>query len=723
MSGEEKQAEQLSSAEHPCCCTHISELQRAQAECIVVSRALAISRGETSACCDQLSGSHDNTCTLATRLSTVIDRQLEASMSQLWATANCQASSESAALPSSWQESKLALLDNLLLDLASFVKPPKSASSPSTPLQPSDLLPSSSSDILELAVVVEERNLLQATLQEARACQQDCNQRADRNISTWKKKEKQLRSIILKTEAAKSDSTKRLMQECDSLRSEIQYLQARLETRGEGATQLVDGLREEIAHLEIQLRSSKSASCGTVSAIPRDIAMQQEKIEHMEAKISSLREECGALRKVVSNTEVTADRRKCLVDELAIEKQKLADQLSEKEARISSLQSTVCELEALKLVAKTVTDLKEEAESFSTRCKALEQELAHKETQFNLQLHATKEQLQQEFDVELTNMKETLATAESRIAELELQLEVADRAAGDAKATLVIAERKSAAKMKDIRHQLGLESKRVDRLHQEFQTLAILAEQEQEAAGACQSPDSSPSPPLILDPLAKMKRMTSLSTAKFDEILTSLGSAFTPDVPFLRRKTSLMEQSSMDTACPPSAVSSPTAGPALQSSPVLKRSSEQDKYLYKSYSELEGMVRQLTTENRELEDRVHHLEQNASCMADELLEKSAIIRSCVTSDSEKGSKAEPKSSSAFFTSILTPQNAGDLLRRFIPGETSQKSLEADNPTVSQVSLLERRVEEGMVKITHLQQTVRDLMAENEHLRVKVSLHI
>lgn len=616
-----------------------------------------------------------------------------------------------------WNNSKAMMLDGLLQDLVCFITPQNDIINSASSCFGQEKLP----EAMELSVVLEERNLLQSELQKLSDLH-SCSTRAEEeDVSKWSQKEKYYQDALAaaKTERKHAshkyqeaaEAAKEYQKRCEDAHTELQFLRSRLQTCNDGTAQVVASLREEIQLLEAQLSQQKTTSSSSERTSSSSDFRQDQKIENLEKNLSTQRSECNMLRTALADMEQMASSRKALADQLAIESQELKEKLKAesnehrsllcaKDTEIRTLQSNLSELQELKKSARALEALKTELASSASQCNTLQQKLQAREEQFQAQMNELRDELEQNFAVRLHSLEETLAAAEGHSVELASQLEVSEQSLAEARAMVAISDKKAAASLKDMKRQLLLESKRVDRLQQELQ--AFLAEHDEEVEGADVQNEAAEH----ARPTAVLRRLASLPAHAFDEMLMSLGSALPADAPF-RRKRSTCSTAGQTVSSIDSPSSSGTPPARLGKS---RCRSGSNVLLYKSYSELEELIQSLQKQKAELEERVHHLEQNAACMADELLEKSAIIRSCVSSSSEKAKHSTAaRPSSLSLSSILTPPSPGDLLRRM-------KNDSGPSGETSEVILLQRRVEEGMVKITHLQQTVTDLMSENEHLK-------
>ncbi|XP_065176527.1 227 kDa spindle- and centromere-associated protein-like isoform X1 [Sycon ciliatum] len=698
-------------ASRDCFSANITDVQRLRAETIVLSRALAMSRGETTLSEQHSSDESDKTRSICS----LIEEKLEAGLLQLQSHVgeHVAAKGDAERTPSlspSWNDAKQSMLDALLSTMVQFTAPSCDRSQQSSQAAQTDNMSAAQlPDDIELSVLVKERDLLRTDLLQVVAERDNAKKTAQEDLAKWKNKARSKQSTLVKVQAEKdqlytqyskcSDRVAELESECTQVRDELAYMQSRLLTRNDGAAQVTEGLREEIVDLQAQLGEARRFAAGLDSSLinsgtPNRVPMLEEEIAALSREIESL----GAK---LTSTEQIAESRKSLADELAVEKQSLLDQLNmqanqhkelleRKEQEILSLQGTVSELEHLQEAISSLEALKDELSRSHKDCLSLQQKLEE-----NRRGHAS----------QLSEMQQGLSDAEDRCSALSAELNGANETVDEARAKVIITERKAAATLKDMKHQLTLESKRVSRLQQDLQIL--LAEEEAQEAESSSSPDATGAVSLARAPVEMMKRMTSLSSAKFEDMLSSIGNLSMENGSFLKKRV-------LSDAAHSSNTSSHVSSPDIQEGAVVAHVPVNDKrYLYKSFSELEAIICNLQTEKRDLGERVSHLEQNAAGMADELVEKSAIIRSCLGSQTSVGTSGKSMSSS-----ILSPSMPANLFKKL----TSFGESPSDSPThvddSDNVDLLQRRVEEGIIKVTHLEQTVGDLMADNNRLQVE-----
>ncbi|XP_065178283.1 GRIP1-associated protein 1-like [Sycon ciliatum] len=570
---------------------------------------------------------------------------------------------------------------------------------------------------MKLDTALEEKRLIEERLKQQMARHEEALSKAQEEASKWsekaRKKQDSLRQLqeekdtlirdndaaVASMRTSHDEELQRVMQqsarmqqelgnaneELHSLRDTETSLRSQAASSASSASktevelrQTVDTLRQDVARLEDELNTSISSKqqivMGQVEELETTVKELQGKIYQTEKERNSAIEERDESNKV-------AEKRKLLADSLAIEKQshasevhrKLTEQSSAYEARLEGANQQISDLKADVL---RLSQFEDELKSFgSVRAKLAAEE--ENRARLEKELEAQKETLSAEvsrLESELAQVNESLATKDGEIEELQ-------QAASDAEGKIRISERKSNALMKDIRRQLELERKRSERLQ------TALSTDSGTPVGLAAASSTTSTPSGATPEMAKRNR-------RFENLFDGLASEGSSGGLFRHRSNSNETLSNSGESA--SAAGSEDVGSLL------------------------SRITQLQKDKWNLEERVCHLEQNAASLVEDVLQKSAIIKSHMMepkADDASGSIPVTRTPSAATPTKIAPNLLRKLTSPLIRSSHPDSANTSGTGGSSTETLrLQRLVEETLIKNLSLQQNVDMLSSELTRLQ-------
>ncbi|KAJ8047571.1 GRIP1-associated protein 1 [Holothuria leucospilota] len=410
----------------------------------------------------------------------------------------------------------------------------------------------------------------------------------------------------------------------------------------------------------------------------------------MSDQLREIQNDRNNLHRDLADAHKLADNRKNMLDDLAIQTQTLREQHKEEVQRLQEIhQGEVDELKLqlqeekkrrrqLEPLQDKITEMTHQMESlenakgwFERSFKEAEEEQIklkgeHQEEISRLQASHEKEcqSLKAEIEEqkgEVAKRDQEVQLVEEKCQSLEETISQMEIAAKDVKADQKLNDKKLAAKMKDLQRQMKQEKKRADKLQERLQEIITHGIP---ATGGLEQ--------LLMPPNYEDRQKHDSSS-----ISSSLG-------------TGTWTKDASD--------HSPIQEKSSSSSPSVPAAS-----LSEETTELISRLTELQQENWALEEKVRHLEESNSCMAEDLLKKSAIIethvmeRKLVDPAKSSSSSVEKKSGAAASLSKL---------KDFMTAPGGDYDGMKDMNQKLQIML-----EETLTKNMHLQQDIEMLSSE------------
>ena len=327
----------------------------------------------------------------------------------------------------------------------------------------------------------------------------------------------------------------------EELRTQLAEAQNQASSNSEEADRLVSSLRGEMASLEKDLgdkiKRQESANTGEIEELSGNLKQAQERAQRFERERDQALEALDKANKV-------ADKRKTLMDSMAIEKQQAATNIQEKlaeqsqgyENRLQASQERISQLQhqsahqrisQLQEQVSRLSKLEEEMKSLNR----IQAKLAQAEEQRN-KLSETLEKQKEEHDNEMLALKEEMETLQQTLDERNEQIQTLEQTVSDTESKIKISEKKANSLMKDICRQLQLERKQADRLQLSLNTV-----------------DSGPSP---ASALSFGTPETPHQKSRFEELFSPLtsGELFLSDAGAERNESPAPEDFEKRIACP-----------------------------------------------------------------------------------------------------------------------------------------------------------------------------
>uniref|UniRef100_A0AAY4DLM0 GRIP1 associated protein 1 n=1 Tax=Denticeps clupeoides TaxID=299321 RepID=A0AAY4DLM0_9TELE len=409
-----------------------------------------------------------------------------------------------------------------------------------------------------------------------------------------------LREQVACQSAVSKEQVEGILSENDALRTNL----AALEQIQTVKTQELNLLREQNMAVSVELQQRRTEQ-ESLLAQRDDLSSQLQESNRANSRLleqlSELGQEKERLQQELEEVKKTADKRKAMLDELAIE---MAQEKSRHKEELSDVRLQH-EKEVLSVRARYEKELR-----------GLHEEKNRTEEELRAQLREEKartrelEGLQhsvEELQAQVQSMEGTKGWFERRLKEAEPLLraaplfllgsvsvqEIKDTVDGQR-----ILEKKGSSALKDLKRQLQLERKRADKLQERLQEI-----------------------------LTNTKTRTGLEELVLSEISSPSRTQQTGD------SSSVSSFSYRETM--KEGASAPSANKSNTSSPQSQRPAELSD---DEVSELFQRLAEVQQEKWMLEEKVKHLEVSCSSMADDICKKSAIIETYVM-DSRRGMAA------------------------------------------------------------------------------------
>ncbi|XP_064399801.1 GRIP1-associated protein 1-like [Halichondria panicea] len=500
-------------------------------------------------------------------------------------------------------------------------------------------------------------------------------------------KDHQIGGLQSKLEALKNDLNSRkeistagqeIAKQLESLSTEREELSLRCSTLimdkeslvGEQSRMvaLTDELGKELQQARLEATEEKKRSQNLITEL-EEAKLSQEQLADQVVKTS---EEKHKLQQEVDSLQKLAEKRKNLLDEMSIkgqlsstEQQKKLDELEQEHSdQISKLESMLQQeksyLHTLSEANEELPSLREQAVTLGERVGELEVQVTGltEDLEGEREEHARRvEELTNENEEtikglsdELEAGKEELSVSAERVRELEMEVE-------DKQAGVKIVEKKSMALLKDLKQQLKQMQKREERLQEQLNQLK---------GGVSLDYTSMPSHESIADSASKHSRDSSLSSMR-----------------------GIREGGAEGLNSPLSGLS----GASLLSGQVS---------VNEETTELLGRVAELQEDKWALEARVSHLENTGSALAEDVIQKSEIIKSYFMANKADHSPVVPKRSP---TDKMSPMR----LVNWAKGGGAK----GDEVLAEINRKMQRALEEALMKNIHLHENIEMLTTELE----------
>ncbi|XP_062522248.1 GRIP1-associated protein 1-like [Corticium candelabrum] len=488
---------------------------------------------------------------------------------------------------------------------------------------------------------------------------------------------KQLQDALLAAENQARGNTEASGKLLDNLRSEKDAMAAQLEAeKTKTAT-----LEREVHDLRGQVLESTTATeelQNQNAVLAQQAGEQRAQIEECQRRWDSvgqqnktlLEEKQLAVQELDRMTKL-AENRKSTLDKLSIQMQLEADQARQNVADFQNerddLKNEVYaereKHQELQAKIKQFSTVERELEQMRNKVAITETEKEELQEQIQ-QAVARAEQAVEEAQKEVETLQAEVEAAFHTKSDLESRLAAQEQAIEDKEAEMKLNEKKGAALMKDLKRQLLLEKRRSERLQEQ------LTENKGTRSATYDEGFSLP------------VQSESARPSSRDSSLSSLTGLPTPS-----QKESVTSQSS---------------GTALSDDTTA----------------LLAKVTELQETNWTLEEKIRHLETNASCLAEDVIQKAAIIQQHYMAVKDKVGDVMP-----------SPKQSRSGAKRMLDGFASPfRGAKEDGNQKEVIAKMQRVLEETLMKNIHLQKNLDDLVGElsqtqEENTRLKERLGI
>ncbi|XP_030049864.1 GRIP1-associated protein 1 isoform X2 [Microcaecilia unicolor] len=583
----------------------------------------------------------------------------------------------------------------------------------------------------------EEKRLLKEQLQALERVKQGLQEELSKTSEKLKKKQESFQRLQLEKEALYNDSRtkideiqQRKEEELKSLTIRNQKLQQDLQTAQQGCadlevqsqalkkdqeaalqalqeqiqtskTQEMNLLREQNAALEVELRQQQGEKEGLL--VQRDdLQTQLQESLHANSRLLEQLQELGQekeqLQQDLEDMRKSAEKRKAMLDQMAIERQReqawhkeevgnvklqhekevlgirakyekelrelheekhrgeeeLKAQLKEEKARSRELESMQQTVEELRLQIQSLEGTKG---WFERRLKEAEDTIERNQREHEEDVRQVKEQQTADLQRKEQEMEEVKMLLEEAGKEKEECLNTVARLRQEIKDTVDgqrILEKKGSAALKDLKRQLHLERKRADKLQERLQDILTNSKTRTGIEDLVLAEISSPSRTQTGD-------SSSISSFSYREIM---------------KESTASSSNKSNTSSPQSQPQRPADLSDEEISDLFQRLAEiqQEKWL--------------------LEEKVKHLEVSSASMAEDLCRKSAIIETYVMDSRIDVSAVHGPSDRSSIGSVLR-----DLVK---PGDENLREMNKK---------LQNMLEEQLTKNMHLQKDLEVLSQE------------
>jgi len=493
-------------------------------------------------------------------------------------------------------------------------------------------------------------------------------------------------------------------QQQQKLRGENERLSAQLQSGFDGFNSFKQKKAEEVQQLnekiEAMTRKMEVYSPERFSSIENGLESCRAQLSSATSEISELRQKCAEcdlekcrLEKELEETNMTSERRKANLDEMAITMQSNADENANTIALLEK------QLSGMKSEAESTADRLQEARDEAERCKKSETESRRalggakaeaQELKASLEgvQRGLEERLQREGESHRDEMSILKQESEMVARDLRTQLEISnaqraefeesiahlDQEMRDRQEDLKIGEKKNSALLKDLKRQLRQEKQINEKLQEKIKVYGFSGgEANSEPRSEIEADRSSISSWSMMSgnndgahsrstPIPVPSNATSSSAAS--------PAAASGGIEPLPRDGSPRAQN-------------PSSSPAPTTATMMS-SDDQVLLLDKINSLQEGRLT--------LEERVHMLEHSAAAMADELLKKSAIIQYYCMEERHKKTAIGSRGNNGSVPSTPTSDKVKKIVDLFV---------HPDSETRREVQRMQNMLEEALTKNMHL----------------------
>ncbi|XP_071511717.1 GRIP1-associated protein 1-like [Diadema antillarum] len=525
----------------------------------------------------------------------------------------------------------------------------------------------------------QENAKLKADLNRNKQSRQEAQETAKQQI-------RQLEETVesLKKQAANSEEITRLEEDKAMLTNELATIRQAYTSTSEEANRLqglsttaknqLESTQRELEELQLvhsKLSSERDELQGQFTDCLAANATLGDQLREAQAERDSVSRELQETTKV-------ADKRKNMLDEMAIQMQTIREQHKEEVAGMKTthqeaLDDIKAQLQEEKKVRKELEPLKEQVSQLEQQVESVETargwfERRLKESEEELERtkekHVTNiEELKAEHAHDLMGLKEEIAERDLAVGRAREEIEhhqetirKMEQAAKDSVVDRKLSEKKGVGMVKDLQRQLRQERKRAAKLQERLQEVLTQTSQGQQGLDA------------------------------------------------LFSHQSYEDRSRLDTSSISSLSNSGTGRDYSDFAPS-PNDSMMSASLSEETTELIAKLTQLQQENWALEEKVRHLEESNACMAEDILRKSAIIENHVM---ERKIIDPGKSSS-------TPRDdrsetKGPSLRKMRELMKGSRDVEEESQREMNQKL-QLMLEETITKNMHLQQDIEMLSSE------------
>ncbi|XP_071815812.1 GRIP1-associated protein 1-like isoform X2 [Apostichopus japonicus] len=452
--------------------------------------------------------------------------------------------------------------------------------------------------------------------------------------------------------------------------------------------ELTESLREVVEDREVAMTTAISERDHLQGQLKECLSANSK----MSDQLREIQNDRNNLHRDLAEAHKTADNRKSMLDDLAIQTQTLREQHKEEMERLQETHQGEIEELSLQLTEEKkrrrqleplqdqITEMNNQIQSLENAKGWFERSLREAEEQQGKikeqqqeeisNINAAHEEECQTLRNEIEEQKEEVLKRESEMNEwqekcqnLEESIVQMEVAAKDVKADQKLNDKKLTAKMKDLQRQMKQEKKRADKLQERLQEIITHG-----------IPASGGLEQLLMDHTNEDRQK--LDSSSISSLGTGTGTKDASDYSPLQERVN--------------------NSPGAPNTNAVSLSEET--------TELISRLTEIQQENWRLEEKVRHLEESNSCMAEDLLRKSAIIETHVMGrklvDPGRSSSPAAEKKSAAATSL-------NKLKEYIsaPNSTDSDGMKDMNQK------LQIMLEETLTKNMHLQQDIEMLSSE------------
>ncbi|PIK53503.1 putative GRIP1-associated protein 1 isoform X1 [Apostichopus japonicus] len=477
--------------------------------------------------------------------------------------------------------------------------------------------------------------------------------------------------------------------------------------------ELTESLREVVEDREVAMTTAISERDHLQGQLKECLSANSK----MSDQLREIQNDRNNLHRDLAEAHKIADNRKNMLDDLAIQTQTLREQHKEEMERLQETHQGEKEELSFQLneekkrrrqlepLQDQITEMNNQIESLENAKGWFERSLREAEEQQGKikeqqqeeisNINAAHEEECQTLRNEIEEQKEEVLKRESEVNEWQekcqnleesiIQMEVA---AKDVKADQKLNDKKLTAKIKDLQRQMKQEKKRADKLQERLQEIITHG-----------IPASGGLEQLLMDHTNEDRQK--LDSSSISSLGTGTGTKDASDY------SPLQERVNNSPGAKPNAVS-----------------------LSEETTELISRLTEIQQQNWRLEEKVRHLEESNSCMAEDLLRKSAIIETHVMEGSLSGLKcisfsgglSDLRKAALFYQPFLVKET-------HYPGRSSSPAAEKKSAAATSLNKLKEYISapnstdsDGMKDMNQkLQIMLEETLTKNMHLQQDIEM--